>query len=96
MTKKKTYPCTCGAATWNGGEGMCVCCPCCGLQGTCKYDQSVAIAAYECLKLLDYENLEGNYDQWTERGISREVASEATEILAAMLREHCPTWPSPP
>lgn len=56
----------------------------------------VEIAAYECLKLLDYEDHEGNYDQWTERGISREVASDATEILAAMLREHCPTWPSPP
>ena len=51
----------------------------------------VEIAAYECLKLLDYEDHEGNYDQWTERGISREVASDATEILAAMLREHCPT-----
>lgn len=56
----------------------------------------VEIAAYECLKLLDYEDHEGNYDQWTERGISREVASDATEILAAILREHCPTWPSPP
>ena len=56
----------------------------------------VEIAAYECLKLLDYEDLEGNYDQWTERGVSREVAADATELLAAMLREHCPTWPSPP
>ena len=56
----------------------------------------VEIAAYECLKLLDYEDHEGNYDQWTERGISREVASDATEILAVNIERTLPNMALPP
>ena len=55
----------------------------------------VEIVAYECLKLLEYEQLEGNYEQWTERGVEREVAADAVTILMDILREHHPLWPSP-
>lgn len=37
--KKRIYPCTCGAERSVGGEGMCVCCGCCGWHGSCKNDR---------------------------------------------------------
>ena len=58
--------------------------------------KAVAIAAHHCLLLLDYENLEGNYDKWTEEGIERDVAADAVEILTNVLREFSPSWPMPP
>ena len=58
--------------------------------------KAVAIGAFECLKLLDYENLEGNYYAWTEEGIEGDVAADAVDILTNILREHCPSWPMPP
>ena len=58
--------------------------------------KAAAIAAHQCLTLLEYEILEGNYDKWTEEGIERDVAADAVEILMNALGEFSPSWPMPP
>lgn len=58
--------------------------------------KAVAIAAHQCLLLLDYENLEGNFSKWREEDIDEDVAADAVEILTNVLREYSPSWPMPP